>query len=200
LKGDFERVFWAKDRPRPSFVRRTMRRKTSPSPIARASAVRPLVSETIVRGSRLPTAAALAAALFATGVASIGCGTSRADTQSVSADDHDRGRVLATNESTAHIGDGDKKPAVDTNTPPVPSSISVVTAGTVAPVTTATPPHPVPIPHGGKVAPITPHPLPPPPAGGPVAIPPKMPGGKSAVTTTGATTPPCANPGVSPTF
>jgi hypothetical protein len=185
-----------------------MRRKTSPRPIERASAIKPLVSETIARTSRLPTAAALAAALFAVGAGSIGCGARRADSTSIGADDHDRGRVLATNEATAHIGDGDKKPALDTTppTPPptVPTSISVVTGGATAPVMTATPPHPVPIPHGGKVAPIKPHALPPPPAGGPVAIPPKMPGGKAAVappTTLGATaTPPCPNAAVDPTY
>ena len=169
-----------------------MRRKTSPKPIERASSVRPLVSETIPRASRLPTAAALAAALFAVGAASIGCGASRNDTTSIGADDHDRGRLLASNESTAHVGDGDK----------TPTTVAIAGGGTTPTVTTATPPHPIPIPHGGKVAPITPHPLPPPhPAGGPVAVPPKMPGGKSAVTTTGVTTtPPCANPGVEATY
>ena len=181
-----------------------MRRKTSPRPIERASAVRPLVSETVVGASRLPTVAALAAALFAAGVSSIGCGTSRADATTITVDDHDRGRVLASNEATAHIGDGDKKPAIDTTptapTPPVPSSISVVTAGTVAPVTTATPPHPVPIPHGGKVAPITPHPIPPTPKGGPVAIAPKMPGGKAPTTTGVTSSPPCPNADVDATY
>ena len=171
-------------------------------PIERSRAVRPLVSETIVHASRLPTAAALAAALFAigaTGVASIGCGTSRTEASSIGAADHDRGRVLASNEATAHEGDGDKKPTTDTTveTKPMPSTTAIAGGGVAPPVTT-TVPHPVPVPHGGKVAPIK-----------PVAVPPPMPGGKaptvamppSTLSATGATTtPPCANPGVEATY
>src|SRR5947207_3118672 len=101
-----------------------MRRKTSPRPIARASAVRPLVSETLQRVGGLPTAAALAAALFA-----VGCGATRTDSSTIGADDHDRGRVvLASNESTAHIGDGDEKPMVTVDGKPVPTTMPTTIA------------------------------------------------------------------------
>ena len=179
-----------------------MHRKTSPRPIERASAVRPLFAETIARSSRLPTAAALAAALFAVGATSLGCSTKHADASSIGADDHDRGRVLASNEAVAHVGDGDKKPTgpgvASDDVAPIPTTIATVATTAPTPM-----PIPTPVPHGGKIAPIAPHPFPPPhPAGGPVAAPPKMPGGKSAVTTTigATTTPPCPNQALDPSF
>src|SRR5258708_6757185 len=141
-----------------------MRRKTSPRPIERADRVRPLASAT-VGASLLPTAAALAAALFA-----IGCG---AQAESSIHADHDRGRVLATSDTVKGEGKGDGvKPGMGTPIDPLP------VADTAVPVVVGPPPHPlpVPIPHGGKVAPIKPTPI-------------AMPGGLAPIKTAGGPAP-----------